>query len=170
MRIHTNLTAAMINQAARHAQVSFERFDTHRSRTRRFGYDVLLTGSSSRRPNSGHFGAHSDVFAATWDEWGIFLGEIFGLDPIAHCTYYMGADDFHWQTGGRFRTLRWEDQCRDHKWDALGNYRFACGKCDARMQRHKRDAPRLKPTGSGFTTSELVPPRGIQAARAFLAS
>lgn len=58
--------------------------------------------------------------AATWDEWGIFLGHIFDLDPEAKCWAYKDAADFNFQTDGRF-----EDG--DIPADMHGDHRFEVG-------------------------------------------
>lgn len=118
MRIHTDtITLDDIHEAARLARVSFETLSEHRSRKRRHAFEVKLLGSSPSRPNSGHRGADSDEYAASWDEWGIFLAHLFSNDPLAVTPYDQSGAFFHWRTGNRFAALRWEDQCRPrHKW------------------------------------------------------
>lgn len=117
MRIHTNLCRGMIDIAAKAAGVNFERCTLHGSRSRDHAFDVILSGNSGRRANFG-----GDWEAASWDQWGIFLGFIFENDPDAVCWAYKDADDFHWQTGDRFRTLlNAKDATRFHKW-GLGEY------------------------------------------------
>jgi hypothetical protein len=63
-----------------------------------------------RYKNSGSCGAGS-VYAATWDEWGWFMANVFATDPQAvfgsvtgreHS--YRGEADFHAQTGGKFNS------------------------------------------------------------------
>jgi hypothetical protein len=116
MRIHTNLCRGMIDIAAKEAGVNFERCTLHGSRSRDHAFDVILSGDSGRRANFG-----GDWEAASWDQWGIFLGRIFKDDPDAVCWAYKDADDFHWQTGDRFLTLTLKDATRFHKW-GLGEY------------------------------------------------
>ena len=116
MRIHTNLCQGMIDIAAKAAGVEFERCTLHGSRSRDHAFDVILSGNSGRRANFG-----GDWEAASWDQWGIFLGFIFDNDPTAHCWAYTDADDFHWQTGERFHSLARQDAKRFHKWE-LGHY------------------------------------------------
>lgn len=167
MRIHTQLHDRALYDATLEAHVTFARFETHGSRTRRFAYDVILSGAvSNRHMNSGRYGALSfdDGYCATWDEWGIFLAQIFDLDPIAHCYAYMGAEDFHYKTGDRFRTLKWADQHPNHHWVAS-----EC-RCGAVRRWGTLDGYVSMPTAHGFTTSETSPPRSRAAAEAFLAS
>ena len=117
MRIHTNLCRGMIDIAAKAAGVRFERCTLHGSRSRDHAFDVTLSGNSGRRASFGR-----DYEAASWDQWGIFLGFIFENDPDAVCWAYKDAEDFHWKTGDRFRTLlNSKDAKRFHKW-GLGEY------------------------------------------------
>jgi len=116
MRIHTNLCQGMIDIAAKIAGVRFERCTLHGSRSRDHAFDVILSGNSGRRSGFG-----GDYEAASWDQWGIFLGFIFENDPDATCWAYKDAGDFHWQTGYRFEDLTLEEATRFHKW-SLGEY------------------------------------------------
>ncbi|MEU7814109.1 hypothetical protein [Pseudonocardia sp. NPDC049154] len=80
------------------------------------------------------------MIAATWDEWGIFLAEVFRRDPGATIpTAYRSADYFHWATADRFRELRVEDQHIRHRWDGYGRsitgaFQVRDCKCGARMR------------------------------------
>lgn len=137
MKIHSDiLTSADIYRATSDLSGVYAEAVTKGSRSRKAGIEFSLTGTSSRRPNSGRSGAGDD-YAATWDEWGIVLGRLFALDPNATCTYYKDADDFHFKTGARFHALTHEQQCKNHKWEyqgtaATGAYHFAtCAKCEA---------------------------------------
>lgn len=122
MRIHTNVTdQRVLFDAANVAGVSLMDGTRYGSRSHATAFEVKLSGSSSRPINSGRYGSsnYSSERAATWDEWGIFLGHIFDQDSTAKATYYHDADDFHFQTGDRFRTLKREDQHRQHKWEFI---------------------------------------------------
>jgi hypothetical protein len=97
MKIHSDaLDELEIRKAARRAGVYFTKFEIGNSRSREQRFDIILTGSSPRRQNFG------DDMAATWDEWGIFLGILFDLDPQAHSERYESLDHFTWATGGRY--------------------------------------------------------------------
>lgn len=98
-----------------------------RSRDRKF--DVKLFGNSKYRAQN------SDKRAATWDEWGIVLEELFRIDPEMTTTHYKDHDEFEWVTGGRFYHLQWEDQHLRHKWDYHAPRQFEC-ECGA-SQTHK---------------------------------
>jgi hypothetical protein len=58
------------------------------SRTRERAFSVRLSGTSrygmTNLPDK----------AATWDEWGIFLAELFKIDPNAVLGSYKSRDDF----------------------------------------------------------------------------
>lgn len=129
MRIHTHLCLGMIESAALKAGVSFGKLVAHGSRTREHAFEVQLLGTSTRRPNSGSRGVGRDDYAATWDEWGIFLADLFEADPDIVCQPYNGAADFYYKTDGRYESLRKEDQHRNHKWEfaAPGAQECNCG-------------------------------------------
>jgi hypothetical protein len=116
MKIHSNtLDALEIRKAARVAGVGFTRFDLKGSRKRAQGFDVILTGDSPRRQNQG------EDMAATWDQWGHFLGMLFAVDAEMVTPYYENAEHFHWMTGGRFQDFdRASDHVKGHRWGYSG--------------------------------------------------
>lgn len=140
MRIHTRLEARSVRIAAHAAGVTFARMTEHGSRKSTRAFDVILEGHGRTKwGNSGTHGAASYT-AATWDEWGIFLGRVFDYDPAANATYYRDADDFHWQTGERFKTLTPAQQHTRHTWNwngdcVTGSYSVHECKCGAIMRR-----------------------------------
>lgn len=139
MRIHSDiLTSLDISAAERAAGMTGvdATVTAHGSRKRDHAFNVLLTGTSSRRPNNGRYGADSNAFAATWDEWGMFLAALYAVDPNMDATYYADAADFHRQTGDRFLTLKAADQCRNHNWGfVISLSGHECSKCAARRFR-----------------------------------
>lgn len=134
----------MIDAAAQKAGVRFERCTLHGSRSRDHAFDVILSSHNGRQAGWG-----LDYQAATWDEWGIFLAYIFDADPDAVCWAYKSADDFHWQTGDRFRTLTRDQQCKRHKWglgrpNVTHSYSVSeCRKCGAVRRWSLRPASRI---------------------------
>lgn len=148
MRIHTDATLTTIVNAARIARVDLVVSTEHGSRSRARAFEVKLEGVSRRRPNGGSSGAGSG-FAATWDQWGVFLAHLFEVDPTAKCWAYDGAEDFANKTADRFgapETFMTPDGYRDvftsYDWpdDAHGDHTFrydgrpfeqACTKCSA---------------------------------------
>lgn len=92
------------------------------SRSHARSLDVYLTGTSSRRPNNR---GNGDDYAATWDEWGMFLARLFAADPdmvagtVANPIYACAAH-FHWATGSRFYSLTPDKQHRNHRWEYGG--------------------------------------------------
>jgi hypothetical protein len=117
MRIHSDsIDALEIRKAARIASVAFTRFSLHGSRKREAAFDVILTGASSRRQNGG------PDKAATWDQWGIFLGTLYALDAEMSTPYYGSAEEFHWKTANRFRDITPADYVygHNHRWEWTG--------------------------------------------------
>jgi hypothetical protein len=123
MRIHSDSISDLeIRKAARIAGVQFTRFGLHGSRSHEQAFDVILTGSSTRHQNGG------PDKAATWDEWGIFLGTLFNLDAAMVCgtvkrPIYASAEHFHWSTGGRYAgtpTAADFARAHNHKWEFTG--------------------------------------------------
>ena len=139
MRIHANtLTSSKIYEAARIARVTVEHLTEHGSRKRAHAFEVKLSGESRRRPNNN--GAHGDVFAATWDQWGVFLACLFDADDsIIIPTAYEDRDQFQYRTDARFVKIGggWEnywpnDAHGDHTFRYAGiPYTQGCTKCSA---------------------------------------
>lgn len=139
MRIHANtLTTSEIYKAARIARVEIEHLTEHGSRKRAHAFEVKLSGESRRRPNNN--GAHGDVFAATWDQWGVFLACLFDADnEITIPTAYADRSDFQYRTDARFIKIGggWEDYWPadahgDHTFRYAGiPYTQTCTKCSA---------------------------------------
>ena len=142
MRIHANtLTTSEIYKAARIARVEIEHLTEHGSRKRAHAFEVKLSGESRRRPNNN--GAHGDVFAATWDQWGVFLACLFDADnEITIPTAYVDVDTFHARTSNRFNPDGNDRADGSDYWpaDAHGDHTFryagipytqACTKCSA---------------------------------------
>lgn len=142
MKLHTDsVTSADIVRAADKAGTDFEVLESAGTRTRKSAFSVKLLGSSPHRPNSGYRGGDSDAHAASWDEWGIFLGALYALDAdmvVAGGNGYQSAAHFHWMTGYRFLGLSHADQHRRHKWEADGDqggyYQQSCA-CGAILRR-----------------------------------
>lgn len=138
MRIHTDtITAFDIHAAARAAGMTGvdATFTSHGSRKRDHAFNVNLTGTSSRRPNTGKYGAVSDEHAATWDEWGMFLAALYAVDPDMDATYYADAADFHRQTHDRFHNLTAPYQHRNHDWQWSTSGVSSCKLCEAERER-----------------------------------
>jgi hypothetical protein len=145
MRIHTDsLTISDIYAATKNAgpRVDVE-VRQHGSRSRARAFNVTLTGTSPRRTNSGKRGA-GDEHAATWDEWGMFLAELFRRDPNAVApNAYESGEHFRWVTGARFDNLTpaYQHGGAGHRWsgaypNATGTYYVVeCTSCEAIMRR-----------------------------------
>ncbi len=101
MRIHTDvLSARDIFAAAKAARADLE-ITRHGSRSRTAAFNVHLTGESRRRPNRQH---ESHEYAATWDQWGVFLSILFDLDPELVTPYDKSRSAFHLRTHFRFES------------------------------------------------------------------
>jgi hypothetical protein len=139
MRLHTDtLTRYDIREAAGLAGATLADWTPKGSRSRDHAFEVKLLGSSSSRPNMGTASGDRfdrDEFAATWDEWGIFLGVLFDRDPrmiAGGPNGYVGAVDYDWQTGHRFNPdgngnhpdmpgmLSPAEQHKRHRWEYQG--------------------------------------------------
>lgn len=107
MRIHTDgLTEDDVRDAARQAGVTFGRLTEHRSQSHARAFDVTLRGNSNRRPNPGSRGNWTDdERAATWDQWGVFLGILFDRDPYAMTDRKETRHAFRERTAYRFDGL-----------------------------------------------------------------
>lgn len=152
MRIHTSLTYQQMRTVAQAsgAPIYTETLELHGSRTHERAFEVILSGSSTNRSQSG------DFFAATWDEWGAFLGALYDMDPKARCgnsarfPTYRDADHFHFATGDRFHNIanKWDldanvprylpaDTHPQHHWEFSGEAGFWCTKCKAKRPTHQ---------------------------------
>lgn len=134
MKIHTDvLTNRDLIDASLIARVEFDKWRDRGSRIRDHAFEVTLFGESRRRPNNrGRFDA--DQYAATWDQWGVFLAVLFDRDPHMFTPYYADADHFHRATGERFRVEGYwpADAHGDHRFTFTGTpYENACTKCSA---------------------------------------
>lgn len=151
MRLHTDkVTFSDLYAAASVAQVSMETFTQHGSRARDHAFEVKLVGTedahSARRPNSGRYGrGYGDIYAASWDQWGIFLRHLYEIDPTMVCgsptrPVYANLSDFDYKTDGRFLinaggAAMWPlDEHGDHRWQPGSEVRTReCTKCSARQ-------------------------------------
>lgn len=133
MRIYSNiLEEDDIRDAAREARVSFTRYGEGRSRSHARVFDVILTGESSRYQNGG------PDKAATWDQWGVFLGYLYRLDESMVCgtvkrPVYRDLSDFDFKTDSRFDREGFPpDAHGDHtfRWQGVP-YTQQCTKCTA---------------------------------------
>ena len=88
------------------AGVTFDRcVPIRHPRVRKNGWEIRLTGSSTRHRNSGTHGAATwESAPATWDEHGVWMAHLFAIDPRARIADYDGADAFHNYTDHKFQT------------------------------------------------------------------
>lgn len=124
MKIHTNLTPEEFRSLNAGLTTNFHGLSEHGSRSRARAFEVRLGGNGGRN-NTGLYGA-GDYCGATWDEWGAFFAALYELDPEALCggsvrrPIYADADDFHFQTGDRFRNGLPADTHPKHRWEYQG--------------------------------------------------
>jgi len=132
MRLHVSrgITEETVRHAAQKAGATLEHLSEHGSRKAAHAFEVHLTGASNHRPNSGNYGA-GDAYAATWDQWGVFLSALYALDPDMTCWAYKDVGDFNWQTAYRFAYGRPDDMHGDHRWQSRVPYEQECTKCSA---------------------------------------
>jgi hypothetical protein len=123
MRLHTDMTSDQMTRAV-NAHIRLrgtrglgrDRFEDHVSRKRAHAYELHLAAwqpitaaddvpdlhhdrSGRRHANSGVAFETDMPYAASYDEWGLFLAELFELDPRMIAGTYDGRDDFHAKTG-----------------------------------------------------------------------
>lgn len=150
MRLHTDkITSSDIHMAAIVARVAPVEFSRHGSRKRSHAFEVKLIGESKRHPNAGAARGYfdQDVYAATWDQWGVFLAHLFAIDPNMTCWAYDGAADYAARTADRFGapedvmtadgyvrrfvSYGWPDDAHgDHSWQWQDGSR-TCRRCSA---------------------------------------
>lgn len=139
MRIHSDiLTSGHIYQAVALLPGVYVDISSHGSRSRAAAFEVSLEGNGYQK-NTGQHGAGVE-YAATWDEWGAFLGYLFTFDPDMLCgsakrPTYADAEDFHQLTGDRFRSLEIPaDTHKRHRWDPTDHRHYSCHTCSATMR------------------------------------
>lgn len=135
MRIHTDkLTSVDIYNAAAKAGANAE-VSLHKSRSRARAYEVKLTGLSNRRPMGGP--GEGDDYAATWDQWGVFLGFLYSIEyNMAAGNAYGDVYEFDQRTRYRF-ALDYSQPIpfpldHDHRFRFAGvPFENTCTKCGA---------------------------------------
>lgn len=144
MRLHTNaITEAQIHAATTDLPGVYATVSHHGSRSHERAFEVSLEGNGYAR-NSGNAGAGYET-GATWDEWGVFIARLYGIDRIAmwgskSYPVYQDAESFHTQTDDRFQdgTMP-SDTHKRHHWTTdyprtpLGVSQ--CSKCTAVQRR-----------------------------------
>lgn len=159
MRIHSDiLTADDLRTAAQVAgddvRISVAEHGS-RKRARAFAFSLSGTSSRDRQWASDTL----PVKAATWDEWGMVIAELFRRDPDATIAQaYPSAEFFHWTTGGRFRSLTPADQHggAGHKWRPMGhNATGAYVVAECRGTRHYACTAILRRMAAGHTFAEI---------------
>jgi hypothetical protein len=119
MRIHTDtLTVDDLHAAAKLADCTVEAATRHGSRARAYALDFIMSGHGKSRGQYGNL----DYTAASWDDYGIALAELFRRDPRAIVgtpgrPTYDGAADFHARTVDRYQTLTADQAHHAHKRD-----------------------------------------------------
>ena len=137
MRIHgDHIMTGDIYAAAELARVTLDRTTMHNSRSRGQAFDITLTGESKRRPNGGTVNRlvhNPDAYAATWDQWGVFLAYLFEHDTtLTIPRVYEDVDQFNHKTDFRFEDGWPNDAHGDHTFRYSGTPRQQeCSKCTA---------------------------------------
>ena len=150
MRIHTDtLTRQDIMSAARAARATWA-ITEHASRSHERAFEVKLRGESNR-PN---FYDGDGLYAATWDQWGVFFGHLYRQDPrmvtgSVKRPAYADADHFHACTFARFALAGFPaDYHGDHTFRYSGvPFVQACTTCDAMQTWAPEALPKPEPVG-----------------------
>lgn len=119
MRLHSNiLTESEVRDALDRAKlrgnvdsrIDFSILDSRGSRSHKGAYEVKLEwngekvkGDGRRWTNTGSRGADTHGnYAATYDEWGWFIAELFYKDEHATFGHYAGMDGFDAATRNKY--------------------------------------------------------------------
>jgi hypothetical protein len=114
MKIHTNalndayLYSLMQKASKRAPDVDLHILGMAGSRSHTRAIEIALRGHGKRHtrpPNTGITGAASGERAATIDDWGHFLAQVFASDPSAKAGPYKNANDFHRATSGKYNII-----------------------------------------------------------------
>jgi hypothetical protein len=123
MKLHTKLDIgevynSLIVTKARELMtedIFFHKLIEEPSKTHSHGYIIQLATTDQRSgpknsryyKNTGTRGAHSTggdrLWAATYDEWGWFIADLFERDPSASFGHYKTAAKFHEMTKNKYR-------------------------------------------------------------------
>lgn len=115
MKLHSDiLTESDVRDALSRAKqrggvdslIEFDLLDPRGSRSRKNGFEIRLEwlgtkvkGDGRRWTNTGSYGANTGgTYAATRDEWGWFIAELFDKDENAIFGHYEGMDGFNTAT------------------------------------------------------------------------
>jgi hypothetical protein len=117
MKLHSDtLNRISIREALLAAQksgkvdplVDFSTLDARGSRTRSAAFEVRLEwlgtkvkGDGRKWTNSGNQGS-GGTYAASYDEWGWFITELYRIDPDMVFGHYKNLEGFHEMTRYRF--------------------------------------------------------------------
>lgn len=98
MRIHTNIAdGPTIHHAAQLADARVFRLEAKGSRSHSMAFEVNLSGNSPRRTQ-----ADRDEYAATYDQWGVFLAHLYVIEPTMKAGPYRNVADFRVKTHGAY--------------------------------------------------------------------
>ena len=129
MKVHTDILTEQDFHKATSAGgmvgVAVKKLEAKGSRSRKRSFDVTLSGT--------HKGPS---YAATWDEWGIFINALFVADPDAIVGMYPSYEAFRDVTYCRFdNATQLLTRCtkRNHKWEAAGGEINQCKWCGAQF-------------------------------------
>jgi hypothetical protein len=105
MRIHTNnlSKAEVASTLGMPDDVTVHVVSQHGSRTHRIAYEVALRGQSKRHKQAPQ--TRDDSMpgkAATWEDWGQYLANLYRMDVDLVAGPYTDRADFHKQTKGKF--------------------------------------------------------------------
>lgn len=137
MKIHSDTLEVRDLYAACHAAgmrgVTLEKCDERGSRSRKRSFGVALRGNSTRKPNPGTGRNRPDEgeYAATWDEWGMFIQALYVADPDALIGQYGKRHVFEEVTRLRFEELTAPLACAGHRWEYAGPMIQQCKTCTA---------------------------------------
>lgn len=145
MKIHTDLTAADMETALDNSGIEGARLlmQEKRSRSKARRFDIYFDAEPMEgRRLSQHYDDGRQVTGITYDEWGLFIEQVFLMDESAKVGPYKDRNHFRDITNYRFDDLVWENRHDRHRFEFNRDHMgFECTGCDAIKYRNS----------SGFT-------------------
>ena len=126
MKIHTDLTEKELRRAftLSGVPVADMRVTVHGSRSRSRRFDVTFDADRMKGRKVGQNG----LTGLGFDEWGLFIEQVYRMDEAAIVGPYRDREDFREATGLRFDYLTWENRHPVHRWGRVyGNDCCECG-------------------------------------------
>lgn len=134
MKIHTDLTAQDMEDALDASGVvgASLLMQEKRSRSKARRFDVYFDAEPAKgRRLSQHYDDGRQVIGLAWDEWGLFIEQVYRRDESAIVGPYKNHMHFRVVNDFRFDDLTWDERHPRHDFDPAGDGSIYCKGCDA---------------------------------------